>query len=94
MVIDICQACGDEHEAPRGAKCKVVKVKLSRKAVKHEPLDDDDSLGAIGGAVEVVDKMLTLSIGEGGTGVVKKKPSAAEVELDEEELELLRRLEQ
>ena len=92
--IDICQACGDKHEASRGAKCKVVKVKLTHRAVKHESLDEDDSLGAIGGVEDVVDKMLTLSISEGRNGVESKRPSTAEVELDEEEMELLWRLEQ
>ena len=61
----MASAYNDERVVPRGTKCKMVKAKISRKAVKQEPLDDADSLGAIGGTEDVVDKMLTLSIGEG-----------------------------
>ena len=60
--MDICQACGDEHELLRGAKCKVVKAKMSRKAVKQDSLEEDDLLGASDGAEDVIDKMLSLSI--------------------------------
>ena len=35
--VDTCQACGEEHEPPSGAKCKLVKTKKqSLKGVKME----------------------------------------------------------
>lgn len=96
MGIDLCQGCGDEHEAPRGAKCKVIKAKVSRKSVKSEPLDEEDSQGATGGMEDNVDKMLALSIGD--VKEVKSssrtRPSVADVEPDEEEIELRRKLAQ
>ena len=98
MAIDLCQACGDEHETPRGAKCKVIKAKVVWKAtIKVECVEEEDVMGVTGGVEETVDKMLELSLVDvGETGKTGKwshvKSECEEVEPDEEELELRRRL--
>jgi hypothetical protein len=43
MAWDICPACGEEHEAPRGAKCKCAKLEKTRKLkleIVEEPLGE------------------------------------------------------
>ena len=45
MVLDTCQACGEEHEPPRGAKCKLVKSKKpTLKSVKMEAAKEAESV--------------------------------------------------
>lgn len=37
MGLELCPTCGDEHEPPRGLKCK--RAKLAKKSFKPEPLE-------------------------------------------------------
>ena len=98
MVMDTCQACGEEHEPPRGAKCKVVKAKPVRKCVKMEPLEDAEALavfstvGSLSAVELATDNMLRLSLGEQSDAKPARMKRDA-VEPDEEELELRRQLE-
>ena len=42
MVVDNCSACGEEHEPPRGTKCK--RAKMPKRTIKSEvPSSDEDS---------------------------------------------------
>lgn len=96
MVVDICQACGEEHEPPRGAKCKAAKAKTVKKVKMESPEPEDECVtgGAVGGAASVeesVDSMLRLSLGEQSDS--KPAKLNLEVEPDEEEKALRRQLE-
>ena len=74
-----------------------LKAKMPRRVVKQELLDEDDSLGAVDdGVEESQNKMLTLSISDGkeAKSAPSQATSAIEVEPDEEEVELRRKLEQ
>ncbi len=95
MVVDTCQACGEEHEPPRGAKCKLVKSKKpSLKGVKIETevmAEEVESMAVTCPVGEATDTMCKLSLDP-------VKPTGdcelVAVEPDEEELELRRQLEQ
>ena len=59
----LCQGWGDEHEPPLGGKCKVVKAKVSHRAVKLEAFEEDQVRGE---SVEecVTDAMLKFALSE------------------------------
>ena len=59
MDVDLCQACGDEHENSQGdisAKCKVMKAKLSCKVFKSEQIVEDEILWRKSEVKETADK--------------------------------------
>lgn len=92
MVLDICQACGDEHEPPRGSKCKVVKAKATRRTIKSEAMEEETDMEESGGE-SVGDAMLKLSLGEPSDAQPKLAKRASEIPPDAEEIELRRLLE-
>jgi BRCT domain type II-containing protein len=92
MAWDLCTACGEEHEAPRGGKCKRTKIEKTRKLklkIVEEPLSE----------VAASDSAAEASIGWAGESLQRKKElphickHSVNVVEDEEEQELWERLE-
>ena len=99
MGLESCPCCGEEHEPPRGAKCKMAKPRASRK-VKQEQLDDDSDSGlqATGAGSQLDEQLESLfKTPSGEKRLANKKggeqSSRVAVVHDEEEEELRRRLE-
>ena len=61
----MCQECGDEHKAPRGAKCKVVKARFSRKPMKSEVTDEENIAAKRSELSESTDSMLGACLIDG-----------------------------
>lgn len=95
MAPDLCPACGEEHEPPRGVKCK--RTRLVSAPLKQECVDMSDTQDSHGGSSEDqarrprkhTSKAVRRTRGRrhAGTGEV-------EVTRDEEERQLRKRLEQ
>lgn len=88
MALEMCPACGEEHESPRGSKCK--RTKLPRKSVKLEVLEMSGEISS-GSAQEGA----CSAVGEGARAKrdVRKEPKSVRIVEDEEEKELRERLE-
>ena len=91
MGYDMCSACGEEHDSPRGAKCK--RTRLNKKSTKCERVEQSEELtDASGDAVQ--EGRRTGSPGGSGPSAAKEsaRRKVAIVE-DDEERELRERLE-
>ena len=86
MVLDICAACGEEHEPPRGNKCKRTKL---GKRIKSELSSGDEAAagaGAVAGPDHVVCTVASAMRDGSAAGVSEA------YEEDEEERDLRRQL--
>ena len=81
MVLDICATCGEEHEPPRGVKCKRAKL---GKRVKSEPSSSDET--APGGSTEHVEENVVAAV---KFGIASGLPDAFEEDDEERELRRL-----
>lgn len=88
MVVELCATCGEEHEAPRGAKCK--RTRLPSLMVKQELCVDLDDLDMGKDSAEELVPVRKSSRKKHG---VKVEPVQLEVQ-DEEEQSLRRKLEE
>ena len=81
MVVDICATCGEEHEPPRGNKCK--RTKLTKRVVKAETVSSgEEAAGAEG----------TDSAAPAPGNTVQRRGVEEYIEEDEEERALRRKL--
>lgn len=91
MVLDLCAACGEEHDPPRGGKCK--RTRLASATVKHELVDVSDSQDSgQDNTAEQPRHIKKSSISSRQTRSCKFK-EVVKVEQDAEERRLRRRLE-
>ena len=94
MVPDLCPACGEEHEPPRGAKCK--RTRLASVPVKQEFVDVSDTQDSPGSLEEQVRKPCKHASRPTRRTRGRRYEGVEEVEVtrDEEERQLRKQLEQ
>lgn len=90
MVLDLCAACGEEHEPPRGGKCK--RTRLTGVSVKQEFVDATDSQDSIQEGTAEQPKVRRSGRSSHSSHVRRHKEVGGE-ERDEEERRVRRRLE-
>ena len=88
MVLELCTSCGEEHEQPRGEKCK--RTKLPRKGRRGEKAEESGS--EAGSQPADIVSVVHVTRPTRSSRAVKQEPEVLRVE-DEEERELRRELE-
>lgn len=96
MGVELCSGCGEEHEPPRGIKCKSAKAKLAKKIKMERDADSDSTSPEKSAVEEIADQMAGLMVAESSKGAGKadtsKSARAETASKDEEEEALIREI--